>query len=199
MKDKINNCTTLEELFDLWKTEYEGKVFVTDGIVNSQKWNSQKVRPMFLLKDAYGGDANWNLINDHILCHLDSNVDNTWKKVTQWTYGIMNTDENKIKPFDENLIPKKYGNEYLQSMSIVNVKKESGKSRAVWKELEEAVERDKEYIKRLDKNEFDAENVKHKVVISHIPFTFNKKEKAVFEEELKVANNRIKDLEEYHK
>ena len=25
------------------------------------------------------------------------------------------------------------------------------------------------------------------------------KEKAVFEEELKVANNRIKDLEEYHK
>lgn len=148
MKDKINNCTTLEELFELWKTEYEGKVFVTDGIVNPQKWNSQKVRPMFLLKDAYGGDANWNLINDHILRHLDSNVDNTWKKVTQWSYGLMNTDENKIQPFDENLIPKKYGNEYLQSMAVVNIKKESGKSKSVWEELEVAVEKDKDFIKR---------------------------------------------------
>ncbi len=148
MNTKIENCKTLEKLFELWKEDYKGKVFVTDGIVNPEKWKSQKIRPMFLLKEAYGGDANWNLINNHIMHHLDSNVDNTWKKVTQWTYGIMNTDESRVQPFDEKSIPKKYGNEYLQSMSIVNVKKESGESRSIWNKLEEAVARDKDYIKR---------------------------------------------------
>lgn len=148
MEEKITKCTTLDELFELWKNDYDGKVFVTDGIVNPQKWNSQKVRPMFLLKEAYGGDTSWNLINDHILKHLNSNVDNTWKRVTQWSYGIINTDNMHIEPFDERLIPKKYGNEYLQSMAIVNTKKESGKSKSVWDELEAAVERDKEYIKK---------------------------------------------------
>ena len=41
-----------------------------------------------------------------------------------------------------------------------------------------------EYIKRLDKNEFEAENEKHRVVISHIPFTFSKKPKFDIEREL---------------
>ncbi len=66
MKNKINECKTLEELTILWQSKYPNKVFVKDGIVNPDKWVTQEIKPMFLLKEAYGGKESWDLINDHI-------------------------------------------------------------------------------------------------------------------------------------
>ena len=148
MKNKINECKTLEELTILWQSKYPNKVFVKDGIVNPDKWVTQEIKPMFLLKEAYGGKESWDLINDHILVKSKKQVDKTWKKVTQWTYGIMNTSVSSSPFFDENKIPKEFANEYLQSIAIVNVKKIAGGSTSVWAELEEAVDNDKDFLKK---------------------------------------------------
>ena len=73
---KIEDASTLEELFDLWRRkdpesfEYthgrksiqvnidHGKnVFIADGIVNQEIWNSgDKKRILFIMKEAYGSD-----------------------------------------------------------------------------------------------------------------------------------------------
>ena len=79
MKNKINECKTLEELFTLWENKYPNKVFVRDGIVKPDKWATQEIKPMFLLKEAYGGEESWDLINDHILVKGDKQIDKTWK------------------------------------------------------------------------------------------------------------------------
>ena len=79
MKNKINECKTLEELTILWQSKYPNKVFVKDGIVNPNKWVTQEIKPMFLLKEAYGGKESWDLINDHILVKSKKQVDKTWK------------------------------------------------------------------------------------------------------------------------
>ena len=148
MKNKINECKTIEELIILWQSKYPNKVFVKDGIVNPDKWVTQEIKPMFLLKEAYGGKESWDLINDHILVKSKKQVDKTWKKVTQWTYGIMNTSVSSSPFFDENKIPKQFANEYLQSIAVVNVKKIAGASTSIWSELEEAVDNDKDFLKK---------------------------------------------------
>jgi len=148
MKNKIEECTSLTELFTLWKTKYPDKIFVKDGIVNLNKWNVQETRPLFLLKEAYGGIKSWNLINDCILSNTDKQIDNTWKRVTQWTYGIMNTTEATAPFFDEDSIPKNFANNYLQNIAVVNVKKIAGEPTSDWGKLEEAVDNDKDFLKK---------------------------------------------------
>lgn len=148
MKNKIEECTNLTELFTLWESKYQDKVFVRDGIVNPEKWATQEIRPLFLLKEAYGGTENWDLINECILLDTGKTIDKTWKKVTQWTYGIMNTTETTTPFFDEDSIPKHFANEYLKSIAVVNIKKEAGTPNSVWSELEEAVENDKDFLKK---------------------------------------------------
>jgi hypothetical protein len=73
---KIEDASTLEELFALWRRkepesfEYthgkrriqvnidHGKnIFIADGIVNSEIWNSNaRKRILFIMKEAYGSD-----------------------------------------------------------------------------------------------------------------------------------------------
>ena len=40
---------------------HRDNVFIQDGVVCPEQWFSQKVRPLFLLKEAYGGKDDWDL------------------------------------------------------------------------------------------------------------------------------------------
>ena len=55
--------------FKAWKSKppcdginHPASVFISDGIVCPGQWFSQKVRPLFLLKEAYHGSGDWDLI-----------------------------------------------------------------------------------------------------------------------------------------
>ncbi|MGI6593465.1 MAG: hypothetical protein ACOX24_00030 [Christensenellales bacterium] len=71
---------SLDNLLKEWKLKYPDSVFISDGIVNKEKWKTQKVRPLFLLKEAYGGDSDWDLIDDYLSIFINDS-DNTPIKI----------------------------------------------------------------------------------------------------------------------
>lgn len=135
------------EIFDnRRKNRALGEVFVEDGIVLPEKWFAQQVRPLFLLKEAYGGTEDWSLL-EHLVPEKQENQQScgaTWRKVTQWTYGILGTDVCNIPVFDEKQIPEmKYGNEMLKHIAIINVKKTAGEPNSDMKNINSVAKKDK--------------------------------------------------------
>lgn len=133
----------IDALFDDWKTrngtvEYQEKrkkhtlhidhqngVFIRDGVVCPEQWFSQKVRPLFLLKEAYGGNADWDLIADHLLpTHPISKM---WNRISLWTRGLLTTTKDNIAPFvEDDPVAESYGNAYLKQLAVINIKKSGG-------------------------------------------------------------------------
>lgn len=133
----------IDALFDDWKTrtgmvEYQEKrkkhtlhidhqngVFIRDGVVCPEQWFSQKVRPLFLLKEAYGGNADWDLIADHLLpTHPISKM---WNRISLWTRGLLTTTKDTIAPFvEDDPVAESYGNAYLKQLAVINIKKSGG-------------------------------------------------------------------------
>ena len=76
--ERVARATIYEKnsrlLFEQWKhkacfgtVDHKNDVFVRDGVVCPQKWFSADIRPLFLLKEAYGGESDWDLISDHLM------------------------------------------------------------------------------------------------------------------------------------
>lgn len=131
----------------------EGRnAFISDGVVNPERWFSQEVRPLFLLKEAYGeakGNKCWSLIDDH-LHQKDKKLSRMWKRVGEWTYGVMNTTDVCIAPYcgwDTDDIDS-YDNKYLNQIAIVNVKKSNGMSTSNMDDIRNCAKEDKKYILR---------------------------------------------------
>lgn len=105
MKDKINNCTTLEELFELWKeaqveesdesyNSYRyGKVdktsFLPDGIIDEAAFSKVDKKVLFIAKEAnWGGNNIDNEVNEkEDPFWLQGVVKKGWKK-TNFSKGI---------------------------------------------------------------------------------------------------------------
>ena len=88
----------IELLFQEWKNKapsddinHSQNVFIRDGIVCPEQWFSQKVRPLYLLKEAYHGTSDWDLIKEHLLTEAKMGKHITWKRVSQWTQGLLHT------------------------------------------------------------------------------------------------------------
>lgn len=123
------------ELFDQWQAmppkdgiDHRSGGFVRDGVVCPEIWFSQQVRPLFLLKEAYGDGRDWDLIDDHLLTAAPFGNHLTWKRVTQWAQGILGTTADRLCPFDERTRGLGFGNAYLRRIAAVNVKKSGGRS-----------------------------------------------------------------------
>ncbi|MGI6594980.1 MAG: hypothetical protein ACOX24_07930 [Christensenellales bacterium] len=142
---------SLDNLLKEWKLKYPDSVFISDGIVNKEKWKTQKVRPLFLLKEAYGGDSDWDLIDDYLSIFINDSdntpiKDKTWKRVVQWTHGIFNTNETTLAQ-----LPSSFSDisaEWLNSIAVVNVKKANGKDSSNKTDINGYAERDREFLKR---------------------------------------------------
>ena len=101
-------------------------VFIRDGIVCPEQWFSQKVRPLFLLKEAYHGTGDWDLIKDHLLTKEKMGKHITWKRVSQWTQGLLHTSTTYLCPFRDEAAMHYFGNGQLRQIAVVNVKKSDG-------------------------------------------------------------------------
>lgn len=100
-------------------------VFIRDGVVCPELWFAQRRRPLFLLKEAYNGKGDWDLAGDHLLTAKPAS--RMWRRVSHWTYALLNTTAEELAPYDSGLDVSKYGNEYLRRIAVVNVKKSGGK------------------------------------------------------------------------
>lgn len=123
----------IELLFQEWKNKapsddinHSKNVFIRDGIVCPEQWFSQKVRPLFLLKEAYHGTGDWDLIKDHLLTKEKMGKHITWKRVSQWTQGLLHTSTTYLCPFRDEAAMYYFGNELLRQIAVVNVKKSDG-------------------------------------------------------------------------
>ena len=113
------------KLFERWKnTElHKENVFIKDGIVCPETWFNSDKRPLYLLKEAYGGNDDWNLIDDYLT--KNDNINSvTWRRVSLWSKGILKTSKDHLEVFnpeDEEL--HKFNNKYLRNIAVINVKK----------------------------------------------------------------------------
>ena len=117
--------------------------FISDGVVCPEKWFSQSIRTLYLLKEAYG-EGSWDLIADH-LCK-SGQISQMWRRVSKWTSGLLGTTENTLMPYGNWGDVDHYGNEYLQKIAVVNVKKSGGKSSSNMDEIRAYAQFDREEL-----------------------------------------------------
>lgn len=103
---KIEESSSLDELFKIWKTKKpDGEInhihnyFIADGIVNPVVWKSgEKKKILFILKEAYGTDWETNTLATWL-----KNVhpkDRMWKRIARMVYGIENTTAKSIQRYN---------------------------------------------------------------------------------------------------
>ena len=131
------------KLFDEWKTasglveymtkrevktlhiDHKNSVFIKDGVVCPDMWFSYDVRPLFLLKEAYGGKEDWDLIQDYLT--EDQAINKIWKRISEWTKGLLETTADHIAPYTaDDLAASRFNNQYLQRIAVINIKKSDG-------------------------------------------------------------------------
>ena len=152
-EDKIIQCKSLDELFELWRNkEPEGIInhrdntFIADGIVNIDEWNKADKKILYVLKEAYGDGwdnstlASW--INDGGC--LEHKI---WRRLARWTYGIYNTDINSQAKFKKD-ISYDEAMTYLKRIAVLNIKKSKGKSYSKYEEINTYGKFDKIEIKK---------------------------------------------------
>lgn len=134
-----------KELFAKWKgTEKEGwkrKKFIPDGIVDAQSYIDSKIKVLYILKEANGGD-DW-VLTDFLKAGGRAS---TWNNVTRWQYGITNIDKDISWGEIEN-ISNETRKSQLKNIAIMNLKKESGGAKAVSKQIWDYALEDKDLLK----------------------------------------------------
>ena len=145
----------VEMLFRTWKEknpldgmDHQHGIFIRDGVVCPERWFSQTVRPLFLLKEAYHGDGDWDLIADHLLTEGKIGRHTIWKRISQWTRGLMLTTEDCLYPYADEAADHVFGNPYLRQAAVVNVKKSGGEKVSDYKEIQRYAEYDRRELRR---------------------------------------------------
>ena len=158
--ERVARATIYEKnsrlLFEQWKhkassgpVDHKNGVFVRDGVVCPQKWFSADIRPLFLLKEAYGGESDWDLISDH-LCS-DRKMSKLWTRIAQWAHGILHTDGQHIAPYSKYEATTFSENEDLKQIAVINVKKSGGRPVSDRDDLQAYAEYDRtELLRQLE-------------------------------------------------
>lgn len=145
--------TAADALFTRWKQcagtvtregrtvsiDHRNHVFIRDGVVCPEIWFDQPVRPLFLLKEAYGGDADWDLTGWLLGAGTGSRM---WKRVARWTRGLLDTTTESVAPYSET----GDAEAALRHIAVVNVKKSSGGKASDLTELRAYGEFDRERL-----------------------------------------------------
>lgn len=71
-------------------------------------------------------------MQDHLLLK-EKKMSHLFKRICQWTQGILNTSQDGIPAFFSGLSDIHYGNDILKKIAVVNVKKVVEKRIRSWK------------------------------------------------------------------
>ena len=134
----------LEILLENWKKQHEKKgyrKFISDGIVNYDKWKNQSTpKVCYFLKEAY--DTNENGFNLTKMLK-EKEPWSMWKKVAMWTQAIYNSFSENISDYSD-----KNFQTTIQNIAVVNIKKSNGEKISNNEDLQQFINLDKERIKK---------------------------------------------------
>lgn len=128
------------QLFTRWKRGKES--FVEDGIVNIKKYQERRHRVIYLLKEVNSDDNYWDL-KDYLKSGARGSF---WNNITRWTIGINNLDRH-INWDEIDYIDHEKRKEILNSIGVINIKKEIGSSKSNNEELEKYTKNNSNQIK----------------------------------------------------
>lgn len=141
-----------DKLFKEWKNKepsgtinHRDSVFIRDGVVCPEIWFSSEIRPLFLLKEAYGDNEDWDLIDKQLL-NGESSISKMWCRVAHWTQGLLSATDNDFMPFSKYEGGIYKDDKYLKRIAVVNVKKSNGKKESDWDNLKEYAKYDKKEL-----------------------------------------------------
>ena len=139
----------IKQLFHEWKAavDTKGTPFITDGVMDPEKWFAQAERPLFLMKEAYGGEEDWDLVSFVMQASTKEPLPPIWRRISLWAYGML-TEEYKLsgeyrpdaKEFTER------GNQYLHGIAAINIKKYCGKKASDYAEIKDYAGKDAKYL-----------------------------------------------------
>ena len=84
-----------------------------------------------ILRSVRNGDSDWDLVKDHLLLK-EKKMSHLFKRICQWTQGLLNTSQDDIPAFFSGMSDIHYGNDILKHIAVVNVKKSGGKPILIW-------------------------------------------------------------------
>ena len=125
---------------------HKNNVFIKDGVVCPESWFQQDIRPLFLLKEAYGGTQDWDLIDDYL--REPTPIGKLWKTISMWAYGLLATNADHCAPYLSNEPISQFDNEYLRKIAVINVKKSNGNKESNMDEIRAYAKFDKEYLRK---------------------------------------------------
>lgn len=132
----MNQLSTIRqkehELFFKWREQLnnENKIFIPDGVVDTDRWSDTSPRILFLLKEVNGGDTEWderdylahyNTKEEYIKTHSP-----TITALIQWIHAFMTDSHHDWHTVEKKLEDKSLQSELLSQIALVNVKKTPG-------------------------------------------------------------------------
>ena len=149
IEDLVSDYTKeTEKLFKKWRTGdlHQNELFIEDGVVNPNIYYACEDRILFLLKEAYSDDEEFCLTE--YLADKGKGIPAMWRRVTEWTKLIVEALNGNIGKalFKRNGEFERLGNEYLQRIAVVNIKKSGGKSNSGNDDLQKYVDKDAEEL-----------------------------------------------------
>ncbi len=149
--DRIQNCTTLDELFDEWRAkepcnsiDHKENSFILDGIVCPETWEHSEKKILLVLKEAYGHGWEESTLVSWLHGHPKRRI---WNRVARVVYGIRNTTSSKIQRYEPVLSEYEY-NTAIDQIAVINLKKSNGKSQSDYNEIIKYADYDREEIKK---------------------------------------------------
>ena len=129
-----------KNLLEEWSALIPG--FISDGVVDAEKYCKAPIKILVVLKEVNGGSG-WDL-RDFL---RKGGRAQTWNVVARWIQNIFNIDRNyKWIEMEDNNDERR--TTVLPYISAINVKKTSGKDVANNKAVLDAAVRDKAYLKK---------------------------------------------------
>ncbi len=160
--DEVRNCTSLDELFRLWRNkepetraytvkgkQHEANInhgnnrFIPDGIVNPEVWNDlSHKRILYVLKEAYTDDPEGFDLAKWLSGAPDIKI---WNRIARWTNGLQHTTAETVFKY-EHEPPEEVNKECFFQIAVINLKKSGGVSESVYEEIGAYAEADREEI-----------------------------------------------------
>ncbi|HFQ5215898.1 TPA: hypothetical protein ACGUW3_004509, partial [Vibrio vulnificus] len=139
-------------IFDEWKNReiHKGKFFITDGVIDIDRWEQSSFKILFILKEAYSGtpdsEGEWDLAS-YLNQGLHALRGKMWKTVSQWCLGIQKlVISGEVCIFDESYKGNMEFDDALRGCAVINLKKSSGYSSSNNADLRQYVESDWDLI-----------------------------------------------------
>jgi hypothetical protein len=142
---------TDESGVDLWqewraRPPHANESFITDGIIDPQRWARAPRRVMFLLKEAYDRSPSRQGFDlpEWLRTAPEPRKGQTWKNAGRWAYLLQRVEPGHIPepPSEEE------GFEALLGAAIVNVKKSGGRSRSDAEDIARYAQDDSDLLRR---------------------------------------------------